>query len=402
MVYRFRLCFFVLFWPLVTSCCLPVCFHSDTENYKTLYRLRQHEFPEFIDDMDRASLIECAGHHLSYLTGRDPSEINTVGRDQYSNGWLRYSIASFLEKLATNPSPADLRLFLSDNYLIYQAGGREDQNDRRMLVTGYYEPLFEGNLIRQAPFLWAIYAPPPSLVTSLGSKGEVSTGRIDQDRQVISYWSRKEIETTPELLRGNELVFLKDPFDAFVLHVQGSGKIQFPDKSVRPIHFAGSNGHPYKSIGKLLVDEQALTLEEVTVPAIRKYLELHPDQQQRILNHNPRFIFFQWGDDMGPKGSYNEVLTPGRSIAIDNQVLPGGALGYLISRAPQIGESGQIGGWKQITRFVCPQDSGEAIKGGGRVDIFWGGGQDAEFTAGHMKETGKLFFLVKKPPDALQ
>ena len=199
-----------------------------------------------------------------------------------------------------------------------------------------------------------------------------------------------------------ELVFLKDPFDAFILHIQGSGKIQFPDKSIRPIRFAGSNGHPYKSIGKLLVDEHAMTLEEVTVPAIRKYLQLHPDQQQRILHHNPRYIFFHWGDDVGPKGSFGQVLTPGRSIAIDSKVLPGGVLAYLQSRVPQIEQDGRVVGWNHIARFVFPQDSGEAIKGAGRVDIFWGSGQEAEFAANHMKEMGKLYFLVKKPPEALQ
>jgi len=268
-----------------------------------------------------------------------------------------------------------------------------------MLVTGYYEPVFEGSLTRQDPYLTPLYSPPSSLITFTGKNGEIQVGRYNLDQQLVAFWSRQEIETTRELMQGNELAFLKDPFDAFLLHVQGSGKIQFPDNSIRAVHYAGSNGLEYKSIGKLLVDENAMSLEEVTVPAIRTYLQNHQDQLQRILHSNPRYIFFNWGDNLGPKGSSGEILTPGRSIALDSTALPGGSLGYLVSRVPQIGENGQIAGWRSLSRFVFPQDSGAAIKGTGRVDVFFGHGKDAEFAANHMKEDGKLYFLVKRPPN---
>ena len=266
-----------------------------------------------------------------------------------------------------------------------------------MLVTGYYEPIFKGRYNRQPPFLTPIYSPPPSLVTLPGVNQEPLVGRYDPDSQFVAFWSREEIETSSELLKGNELAFLEDPFDAFLLHVQGSGKIQFPDKSIRSVHFAASNGHKYQSIGKLLVAEKAMALDAVTIPAIRAYLQQHPEQQQRILHSNPRYIFFNWGDERGPVGSSKEVLTPGRSIAIDSTALPEGTIGYLVSRTPLAGENGQIAGWKPLTRFVFPQDSGAAIKGTGRVDIFWGNGKNAEFAAHHMKEEGKLYFLIQKP-----
>ena len=202
MAYRVSLPFIFLFWLFAVSGCQPPVFHVGTESYKTVHRLGQHEFPEFTDDMDLASLIECSRHHLSYLAGHNSSEVNTIGMDSYSTGWLRYSIEIFLQKLETNPSPAELTRFLSDNYLIYQAGGREDQSGRRMLVTGYYEPVFAGSLTRQPPFLTAIYAPPPTLITVFKTNGEITTGRYNQDQQLISFWSRKEIEATPELLQG--------------------------------------------------------------------------------------------------------------------------------------------------------------------------------------------------------
>ena len=349
--------------------------------------------------MDRASLIECSRRHLAFLKRDSPGKSTFIGTETYSNTWLLYSLETFLDKLEQNPSPEELRRFLSENYLVYQAGGRKDRGRRRMLVTGYYEPIFEGSLTRQPPFLTPIYSPPPSLITLPGANREAQVGRYNPDNQLVAYWSRQEIETTFTLLQGSELAFLKDPFDAFLLHVQGSGRIKFPDQSTRAIHFAASNGLPYKSIGKLLVEEKAMPLEAVTIPAIRTYLQQHPDQQQRLLHHNPRYIFFNWGNDLGPAGSSGEILTPGRSMAIDGEALPAGTLGYLVSRIPVVGENGQIVGWRSLTRFVFPQDSGAAIKGTGRVDVFFGHGKDAEFAANHMKEDGKLYFLIKKPSE---
>lgn len=388
-----------LFWLFISASSLLIFFYVGKERYQPLYHLRQNELPAFTDDFDRASLLECSRRHLSFLKRQNPEISTTFGTETYTNQWLIHSVESFLKKLEENPSSEELRRYLATNYLVYQAGGRKERGHRRMLVTGYYEPVFEGSLTRQAPYLTPLYSPPSSLITFTGKNGEIQVGRYNLDQQLVAFWSRQEIETTRELLQGNELAFLKDPFDAFLLHVQGSGKIQFPDNSIRAVHYAGSNGLEYKSIGKLLVDENAMSLEEVTVPAIRTYLQNHQDQLQRILHSNPRYIFFNWGDNLGPKGSSGEILTPGRSIAQDSTALPGGSFGYLVSRVPQIGENGQIAGWRSLSRFVFPQDSGAAIKGTGRVDVFFGYGKDAEFAANHMKEDGKLYFLVKRPPN---
>lgn len=399
MVQRLPLHLVTVSFLFTTTACLLIFFFLNHERHQPLHSLWQIESPPFNDDLNRASLIECTRRHISFLKRQDPEKLITFGNETYSNNWLLLSLELFLEKLNEDPSPAELKKFLSANYRVYQAGGRKDQGRRRMLVTGYYEPIFEGSLKKQTPFLTPIYTTPPSLVTRPGENGERQIGRYNHDHQLTAYWSRQEIETITGLLQSNELVFLKDPFDAFLLHVQGSGKIQLPDKSIRTVRFAASNGLPYQSIGKLLVDENKMALDDVTIPAIRSYLQQHPEQQQRILHHNPRYIFFDWGDDLGPRGSSGEVLTPGRSIAIDGSALPQGSLGYLVSRIPTVGEDGQVSGWKSMTRFVFPQDSGAAIKGAGRVDVFFGHGKDAEFAASHMKEKGKLYFLVKKNPE---
>lgn len=366
-----------------------------SDSYKPVHRLKSREIPRLADDLDHPSLIEGARRQLAFLQKQNPAKSISFGEDRYDIAWLLLSQEEFLAKLTGKPSAEELERFLLAEYIFYQAGGRKDKRGRKMLVTGYYEPVFEGSLTREPPFLTPLHAPPESLVAVQGPGGEKRIGRYDGNNGFTRYWSREEIETKG-LLTENELVFLQDPFDAFLLHVQGSGKIRLPDRSIRTVRFAGSNGLEYKSIGKLLVDEKEMALNEVTVPAIRAYLEQHPEERQRILHHNPRYIFFTWGDESGPRGSSGEILTPGRSIAMDGSALPEGTLGFLVSRKPVLGPDGRISDWTPLRRFVFPQDSGAAIKGTGRVDVFWGQGEYAEAAANHMKEPGKLFFLVKK------
>jgi len=363
--------------------------------YKPFHLLEQQEYPLFSDDMDHESLIESAIRQLAYLKRQNPEGKKKFGTESYENRWLLHSLQELLSKLQQKPNIKELNRFIHENFLIYQAGGRTNQQRRNMLVTGYYEPVFSGSLTRDPPFLTPLYSPPESLTILPGEDGKKKIGRYNSENIFVPFWSRAEIENN-NLLRGNELAFLKDPFDAFLLHVQGSGRIQLPDHSIRSVRFAGSNGLEYSSIGKLLVDEKIMTLDEVNIPAIRTYLQRHPEQLQRILRHNPRFIFFTWGDNLSPKGSSGERLTPGRSIAIDASALPGGTIGYLISRRPVVDHNGTIIHWTKLNRFVFPQDSGAAIKGTGRVDIFWGSGDYAELAANHMKEEGKLYFLIKK------
>jgi len=365
------------------------------ESYQPIFLLSGQEIPVFFDDLERESLIESAMHQVAYLEKQDAHQQILFGQDSYDNGWLLFSLKQLLAELRQNPDQKTLNTFLQENYLVYQAGGRPQYRSRRMLVTGYYQPVFAGSLTRETPYLTPIYTIPKSLVSLPQPDGTTNIGRYDGNNELVSFWSRAEIEND-HLLQGSEMAFLKDPFDAFLLHVQGSGKIRLPDDSLRSVQFAGSNGLAYRSIGKLLVDEKVMNLEEVTVPAIRAYLHDHPDRRQAILQYNPRFIFFRWAESLSPEGSSGERLTPGRSIAIDQKALPGGTIAYLVSRRPLMDDDDNISGWTTLNRLVFPQDSGAAIQGTGRVDLFWGSGDYAELAASHMKEDGKLYFLVKK------
>ncbi|MFT5697634.1 MAG: membrane-bound lytic murein transglycosylase A [Desulforhopalus sp.] len=347
------------------------------------------------DDLDRKSLIQVLESHKHYLARQSRDEEISVGSHQFTNDWLHNSVSELLDFLRNQPDKEQLSIFLQTNYLFFQAGGRKKKSGRKMLVTGYYEPLFQGSLTKEAPYLTPLYSPPSSLVQLTDADGKKQVGRYNKQHKFTTFWTRQEIETEHHL-DGNELVYLKDPFDAYLLHVQGSGKIALPDGSVKSIGFAGTNGMTYKSIGKYLVDQKIMKLKEVNIPAIREYLTRHPSELLPLLHQNPRYIFFQWRDDKGPRGSSGEPLTAGRSIAIDHQSLPGGAIAYLISQKPRLDSANKIESWQPMNRFVLPQDSGSAIKGTGRVDVFWGNGIYAETAANHMKQPGKLYFLVKK------
>jgi membrane-bound lytic murein transglycosylase A len=170
------------------------------------------------------------------------------------------------------------------------------------------------------------------------------------------------------------------------------------DGNILSVLYDGANGQPYKSIGKYLIDTGAMSKDNMSMQAIREYLRTHPDKLTDVLNQNPSYVFFRL--DTGPSlGSISVALTPGRSIATDSKLFPKGALGFISTQKPVI-ENGAIKAWVPFTRFVLNQDTGGAIKGPGRVDVFFGQGRDAELTAGNLKHEGELYFLMRKKTDS--
>ena len=376
----------VLLICLFTNPLLLSCGHVET----SLIEIDFGTSPFFIDDASQVSLINAIDHHLSYLGAPSKADqadqISGIPRDEFHR-----SLTTFKTLLASSPDPIRLNQAIREHFQLYQAAGRDA--DHGMLVTGYFEPLFEGNLEKDSVYRYPLHGVPDSLITS--HNGVKKTGRFDENGRFVPFWARRDIETT-DVLSGTELVWLKDRFDAYLIQIQGSGRILLPDGSTRALHFGGSNGLAYQSLGKLFVDQQIMTREEVSIDAIRAYFASHPEQMEPMLHHNPRYIFFKWGDDRGPRGSLGQVLTADRSIAVDHSIFPTGAIGYLVSRRPVLNQDGTINHWKTFGRFVLPQDSGAAIKGPGRVDLFLGNDYYAEKAAGSMKEKGSLFFLLPR------
>lgn len=389
----FRFSRVVIFFCLAVFAAAPVGLANYDTGMEPVFLSKR---PFFRDDLSRDSLRSAISHSLSYLDRVPPERTFTIcGRD-FSAAWLGETLRSFLEVVNTAGSADELDALVRRQFDIFQARGLSGNGD--VMVTGYFEPVLDGSLQKEPPFIYPLYRVPPDLAVMVGGStfSGRKIGRLDGGK-LVPYWSRAEIEEH-DLLAGRELVYLRDPVDAFILHVQGSGKVRLRDGSIRRVQFRAKNGRPYSSIGRLLVDEGIMPLSEVSLPAIVQYLQNNPAARDRILRHNQSYIFFRWGDDgaEGPQGCLGEALTSGRSIALDQSFFPAGALCFLRSSAPVFDGSGAVRAWKPMSRFVLNQDAGSAIKGPGRVDLFWGAGPTARAAAGLMKHPGKLYFLIKK------
>jgi membrane-bound lytic murein transglycosylase A len=359
-------------------------------------------YPEFQDDMDYASLAQSIRYNLEYLNRLDPEFLFSYGTHKFTCQQVRQSQKAFLQLMAKNPDSKALNETIKKRFWVYRAAGRV--KNKRVLFTGYYEPIYEGSLARDPIYECPIYRKPHDLIQidlSLFREelaGESIIARIDGN-EVLPYFSRKEIEAEYALTgRGLEIAWLKNPLDVAFLHIQGSGRLRLPDNNTISVGYHAANGRPYRSIGRYLLDKGLLSREEVSMQSIRAYLTKHPEILEEVLNHNPSYVFFRRIEN-GPFGNINVPLTAGRSIALDSRLFPKGALCFVSSEKPVVNERNEITEWRRFSRFFLNQDTGGAIKGSGRADIFWGSGAHAELAAGHMKQEGDLFILIKKPEE---
>lgn len=365
-----------------------------------MQQLGVEAYPDFTDDLDLNGLAEGIGRSLEYFQRIPPDRMFKFGADLFSADHIRQSLALFRDFILTGPSPEELQIFIRDNYRVYQSAGRDDFGE--VLFTGYYEPHLLGSRYRTAEYAYPIYAKPDDLITidlSLFAErfaGEKIVARIE-DNTVLPYFDRRQIDDEGILAdRAHILAYVANPVDVFFLHIQGSGKVYLDDGQVLNVHYHTANGRPYRSIGKLLIDDEKISREEMSMQKIREYLEAHPDELEAVLYHNPSYIFFKIEEE-GPLGNINVKLTPGRSLALDYRIFPRGALVFAETRKPEVTGGGQIAAWGDYHRFMLNQDTGGAIRGAGRADIFWGNGPYAEIAAGHLKHPGKLYFLVLEP-----
>ena len=364
--------------------------------------LRQVRFfpPEFRDDMDRDSLVSALKRNLEYLGRLDPDTVFHYGPHDFSCRQVRESQEAFLAIVSRGLDSDALGREIKKTFSVYRATGRA--GDKRVLFTGYYEPVYEGSLTPDETFKFPLYRPPDDLIRIDLSpfnekfKGEGIVARID-GKKVLPYYSRVQIDRDRVLAgKGLELAWLKNRLDVAFLHIQGSGRLKLPDGKDLSVNYRASNGQAYRSIGRYMIEKGFLTRETMSMQAIRKYLTENPQAMDEVLYHNPSYVFFRRVDS-GPLGSLGVLLTPGRSIALDPGVFPKGAIGFVSSQKPLVDEKGEITGWTPFSRFVLNQDAGGAIKGAGRADIFWGSGSYAEVASGHLQHDGELYILIKKP-----
>jgi len=388
----------VLTATLVIFGCGPVAKKPSKEN--AMEPISSWSYPNFSDDMLYNGLEHSILKSLAYLQKIPADREFVFGQDRYDTGHMILSLQQFLDFIQTQPSTQDLNEFIQSNYHVYRSVGRDGWGE--VLYTGYYEPHLRGSLIRGEEYQFPIYARPDDLIAinlSLFNEkysGQKIIGRYT-DQTVVPYYERSEIDTEGALEgRAEVLAWVEDPVDIFFLQIQGSGKVYLDNGEVINVGYQTTNGQPYRSIGKLLIDEEKISVEEMSMQKIRAYLHNHPEEINAVLNHNPSYVFFTIEPD-GPLGNINVKLTPGRSIALDRRIFPPAALAFIQTEKPVVDSYGQIHSWQSFTRFALNQDTGGAIRGPGRADLFWGNGPYAEMAAGHMKHTGELFFLVLKP-----
>lgn len=291
------------------------------------------------------------------------------------------------------PNNTTLRNFFESYFTPYQIINTD--NSEEGLVTGYYEPLLKGSRKPSSRYRYPIYATPNELLTiDLGAaypelKDLRLRGRVD-GRKIVPYYSRAEIMTNPKILNGYELLWVEDEVELFFLHVQGSGRIVFDNGEMIKIGFADQNGHPYNSIGKLLVQRGELPLEKASMQGIKQWGQQNPSKLPALLQQNARYVFFRElpADLSGPIGALGVPLTAERSIAIDPLSIPQGAPVFLATTWPNTN--------KPLNRLMVAQDVGSAIKGGIRADFFWGFGHEAGNQAGRMKQSGRMWVLMPR------
>lgn len=266
------------------------------------------------------------------------------------------------------------------------------------LITGYYVPDLKGSRSRSERFSWAIYGVPEDLlVIDLRSVypelGDYRLrGRLE-GRRVVPYFSRAEIDAG-KLMGGTELFWVEDPVELFFLQIQGSGRVELADGSQVMVNYADQNGHPYRSIGKLLLDRGAMTRDQMSMQNIKAWARRNPDQVAALLAENPSYVFFRElpAGVTRPYGALGVQLTAERSLAVDPRSIPLGAPVFLATTWP--------GADKPLNRLLVAQDTGGAIKGRVRGDFYWGIGDEAGAIAGRMKQPGRLWVLLPAVPES--
>jgi membrane-bound lytic murein transglycosylase A len=331
---------------------------------------------------DRQALLKSIDYSLRYLASPSAAQayrryrVPGITRDR-----VRRSLVRFRQLVVTSRSPAELQAAVNREFVLYKSVGKDNQGT--VLFTGYFEPIYAASRTQSSEYRYPLYRLP-----------------ADFDRWKNPHPTRAELEGedglgTKSPLRGRELVWLRDRFEAFLVQVQGSARLQMPDGSLMTLGVAGKTSYPYVSIGRELVKDGKLPLEGLTLPVLIDYFQASPAELDQYLPRNQRFIFFRETHGAPAMGSIGVPVTAERSIATDKSLMPPGALALINAPIPYSNASGQLE-TQMVSRYVLDQDTGGAIQGAGRVDIFMGTGPRAGDRAGLIGGTGELYYPLLK------
>lgn len=374
-------------------------------------------FPEMDDDLFPKGLKESIGASVEKLSQKKDSQL-VFGQKAVSAGDYALALGYLLDRLEAGVTKDDFIKDVRKNFDFYGFPGKPWG---KVFITSYFSPVLSASRTRTPQHTQPLYGIPDDLVRLRIDRfverferfsfleddkiargrlqtlyGRVASGGHGRTSELVPYYSRSEIDSGGRL-RGKRLeIAWVDPVDAFFLQIQGSGKIRFADGEERIVGYAAQNGHDYVAIGKFLFEW--IPKEKMSLWAIENHLRsLSYAERMNILYKNPSYIFFR-GLPGKPETSFGTEVVDGRTIATDKAFFPRGALAFMEFERPvfETPSSVEPSQWEPVSRFVVNHDSGGAIKGARRVDLFWGEGKDASRHAGVMKNWGKFFYLVPK------
>jgi membrane-bound lytic murein transglycosylase A len=344
------------------------------------------EIPDFTDGcFNMADVSRAIDNSSNYL--RKPSSKQFFPYGEITHQHAVESLKAFKKLIDSGLRGRQLNDAIFEQFDVYISVGCDDKGT--VLFTGYYTPIFDGSPVATEQFKYPLFSQPNELVKN--SMGQI-LGRRMPDGEIKPYPPRAEIENS-DMLKGNELIWLADPFEAYIAHVQGSAKIRLPDGKLVTTGYAASNGYEYRSISEELLKEGKIKADQLSLSAMidffRKNINLVPEYTRR----NPRFVFFH-KDDGPPRGSINEPVITLRTIATDKSIYPRACLAFISTTLPRA-ISGNIYN-DPYEGFALDQDTGGAIRAPGRCDVYMGQGDTAGKLAGQIYQEGRLYYLFLK------
>ena len=354
----------------------------------------------FADDMDTASLEKVITNQLSVMFEQDPASPVRLGDFTLTRGRLVETLQAFQKLLQKNLPQEEFNKKVAEEFLLYRVGKGKN---KKVLFTGYYRPVITASPTRSPRYRFPIYQMPGKGFHSVKRQSGIrlvgTDSGIKQVRKSTDKWrnlTREEIDRKGALVnQGLEVAWLDNELERYFLHIQGSGVLQFPDGTRQGVRYQGSNNYSYNGIGKLMIRDGVITTGQGSMQGIKKYFADNPQHIAKYLNQNKRYIYFSLSDE-GAIGSGGGELVGGRSIATDKSIYPAGGLVFIKVRQPVLDANNKITGWKPISRFVIDQDTGSAIRGKARADLYFGTGKKAGAKAGHYHEKAEVYYLIKK------
>ncbi|MFB2896093.1 murein transglycosylase A [Aerosakkonemataceae cyanobacterium BLCC-F50] len=332
---------------------------------------------------DKQALLQSIDNSLKYL--QTPRAAAAYARYPVAGITLdrvQRSLLRFRQLVLNSRSAAQLKAAVRSEFVFYQSVGQDNRGTVKF--TGYYEPIYQASLTPNETYRYPIYRRPPNFE---------SWRRPHPTRLELE--GKDGLQGAKGPLQGLELAWLRDRFEAFLIHIQGSARLQLPDGRIMSVGYAGKTDHPYISVGRELAKDGKLPLSGLSMPVMIDFFRRNPQELSVYLPRYRPFIFFRDNDGVSAIGSTNVPVTAERSIATDKNLMPPGALALINTSLPFPNSRGDME-FRQVSRFVLDQDAGSAIKGPGRVDVFMGTGQLAGDRAGVMKTSGQLYYLLLK------